>query len=136
MRRPSPLRFLAIACAVLEVDCTAYTLNCRPGEPSTDCCIKKFPLSPVESCGVELSEANKVLFGMATIMTLQEGDQPKEGADEFVNNQELPEWKQRCIKGYYDCVNEGWTGDCYACIRRCEGQQAWPLRMCRPRRTR
>jgi hypothetical protein len=56
--------------------------------------------------------------------------------DDFANNAHLPEWKQRCIKGFVRCENLRWTGDCYACLRRCEGQHEWPTRMCRPRRKR
>jgi hypothetical protein len=127
------LMVLAILCSALAAGCAAYALSCQPGEPSTDCCIKKFPLSPMENCNASLSEANKVLFAMAVAMTAQAGDHSPEDSDEFANNRDLPEWKQRCIKSYYECVNKSWKGDCYACIRRCEGQQDWPVRMCRPR---
>lgn len=52
--------------------------------------------------------------------------------DDFANNAQLPEWKQRCIKGFVECQNKGWTGNCYECLRRCEGQRDWPIGMCSP----
>ncbi len=58
---------------------------------------------------------------------------PMAEEDEFANNKDLPEWKQRCIKAYVSCQNGGWTGKCDDCLRYCEGQQEWPIRKCRPR---
>jgi hypothetical protein len=56
--------------------------------------------------------------------------------DEFANNRDLPEWKQRCIKYYVACKQEAWTGPCYDCLRYCEGQQEWPFNRCRERKKR
>ncbi len=126
---------VVVLCSALTTGCAAQALSCQPGEPSMDCCIKKFPLSPVESCGASPSDANSVLFAMAAAIAAAEQDHAPEDTDDFANNKDLPEWKQRCIKSYYACVNQRWKGDCYACIRRCEGQQDWPVRMCRPRKT-
>jgi len=53
--------------------------------------------------------------------------------DEFINNRDMPEWKQRCIKFYVACVDRGWVGNCYDCIRYCEGQRKWPRKKCHPR---
>jgi hypothetical protein len=121
--------------------CSAHSLtSCRPGEPSTNCCIRKFALSPVESCGATMSEVDLVLRDMALAMAMEEaakesaqnaGDEAEE--DDFANNKDLPEWKQRCIKNYVSCRDGGWTGNCYDCLRRCEGQQEWPMAMCGPR---
>jgi hypothetical protein len=103
---------------------------CQPGEPSVNCCIKKFPLSPVESCGVTEAEALGVLSGIlvAAGAATAAGDE-----DDFANNAHLPEWKQECIRNYVACKSRpGWKGPCYDCLRRCEGQQQWPFRMCSP----
>lgn len=58
----------------------------------------------------------------------------EEETDDFANNADLPEWKQRCIKNHVECQDEGWTGNCYDCIRYCEGQRDWPFRSCRPKK--
>lgn len=104
------------------------------------CCIKKFPRTPVESCGASAAEAVEVLNGArvlneATRPTEEEAAQQEEdGAkkDDFANNAALPEWKQECIRYYVDCQNKGWTGSCHECIRRCEGQHEWPFSLCAP----
>jgi hypothetical protein len=105
---------------------------CQPGETSVVCCIRKFPLSPVESCAATEAAALKVLNGlkMAYEATQAAGDKD----DDFANNLDLPEWKQRCIRNYVDCKNEGWMGSCYQCLRYCQGQQEWPFNQCRKRR--
>jgi hypothetical protein len=104
-------------------------LDCRPGESSTVCCIKKFPLTPVESCGASLAEVDRVLSDMSAALHAAQALE-----DDFAHNAHLPEWKQLCIKGFVTCKNEGWTGSCYDCLRRCEGQQEWPAEMCGPRK--
>jgi hypothetical protein len=64
----------------------------------------------------------------------------KEAADSAVqewddsHNADLPEWKRECIRFYGDCKDAKFTGPCYECLRRCEGQQEWPLDMCAPSR--
>lgn len=50
------------------------------------------------------------------------------------HNSALPDWKRECIRFYGDCKNAKFTGPCYECLRRCEGQQEWPLDMCAPSR--
>ncbi len=108
---------VAILCSALATGCAAYALSCQPGEPSIDCCIKKFPLSPIESCNASLSDANRVLLTMAATIAAAEQDHSPEEVDEFANNKDLPRWKQECIKNYSRCQTERWTGDCYDCIR-------------------
>jgi len=127
--------------AVLTSGCTAGSLaltDCRPGEPSTNCCIKKFPLSPVESCGATLSEVDLVLKTMSVAIAMETAapkvDEDAE-EDDFANNKDLPEWKQECIRGYSNCRTYGWTGNCYDCLRFCEGQRAWPIATCGPSRS-
>jgi hypothetical protein len=113
--------------------------DCRPGDSSMVCCIKKFPRTPVESCGATAAEAAEVLNG---VKVLNEATQPtadgtaqEEGDDEFAHNAHLPEWKQRCIRAYSQCQDDAWTGSCHDCLRRCEGQHEWPTTMCGPRKS-
>lgn len=90
------------------------------------CCIKKHPYDPVGACGATPSEVEQALRAVRADVDVDE--------DDFANIKDLPEWKQRCIKGYYSCQQYGWTGNCYDCLRYCEGQHEWPIRKCRPRR--
>jgi len=97
---------------------------CKPYDPSLICCIKKFPFTPVESCAAAPEDIFEALNGLK--MAIDEG--------EFANNADLPPWKQACIKGFVLCQNEKWTGNCYDCLRYCEGQREWPANKCRERR--
>jgi hypothetical protein len=54
---------IALLQGVFASGCSA-TVPCLPGEPSVNCCIKKFPLTPEESCGVPAEEAAKLLEAM------------------------------------------------------------------------
>ncbi|MFY0528185.1 hypothetical protein ACN28I_35185 [Archangium gephyra] len=122
---------LASSCAMGSLSLT----DCRPGEPSTNCCIKKFPLSPVESCGATMPEVDLVLKAMSMALTVEMAAQKVDDdaeEDDFANNKDLPEWKQECIRGYSNCKEYGWTGNCYECLRFCEGQRAWPIATCGP----
>lgn len=126
---------LAVLWGLLSSGC-ATTASCRPGDTTTACCIKKFPLSPRESCAASRTEILETLMAVdaayqATRST--EGEDEDEAEDDFANNAHLPEWKQRCIKGFVDCENRRWTGNCYNCLRYCEGQREWPSQACRPR---
>jgi hypothetical protein len=121
---------LAAAVAGLVTGCAAAL--CQPGEPSADCCIKKFPLSPVESCGASEVDALRILNGMKMAYEAAKDDGDE---DDFANNHHLPEWKQDCIRNYVICKTDPeWSGPCYDCLRRCEGQQDWPFRQCGPPR--
>ncbi len=76
---------------------------------------------------------------MATLTALavaHEATELTEDEDDFANNADLPEWKQKCIRFYVDCKNQNWKGNGYDCIRRCEGQQDWPFALCEPRKKR
>jgi hypothetical protein len=97
--------------------------DCRPGDKTMTCCIKKFPADPVGACGATASDIETALR-MAS-----QADE-----DDFANNASLPEWKQWCIKFYVRCVHHGWTGQCDDCLRYCEGQQDWPTDQCFPRK--
>lgn len=57
---------LTIVFGGLASGCAASmaAVTCLPGEPSVNCCIKKFPLTPLESCGVSAAEALNLLHAM------------------------------------------------------------------------
>lgn len=109
---------------------------------SMSCCIQNHPLTPVQSCGADPLEAAEILKTLESLYATAHPD-AKEAAEADVAQVEqeedwtsiakLPEWKQRCIKSYYACMDKGWTGKCDDCLRRCEGQREWPTSMCRPR---
>lgn len=128
MRRMGLILRMGLA-SLLGVLAGCAAVLCQPGEPSVNCCIKKFPLSPVESCAATEAEALLVLNGLRMAY-----ETSQDAEDDFANNAQLPEWKQRCIRSYVDCKNEGWMGSCYQCLRYCEGQQDWPFNQCRKRR--
>ena len=47
------------------------------------------------------------------------------------------DWRGQCIRLYTQCVNQGWTGNCGACLNKCTAQEEWPFSgpgSCRPRR--
>jgi hypothetical protein len=102
----------------------AATMDCRPGDSTMVCCIKKHPHDPVGACGATQSEVDQVL------RAVRAGPDVDEDEDDFSNNDSLPKWKQKCIEAYNDCQNDGWTGDCHDCLRLCEGQHKWPTKQC------
>lgn len=102
----------------------SVTMDCRPGDSTMTCCIKKHPQDPVGACGATQSEVDQVL------RAVRAGADVDEDEDDFSNNASLPKWKQKCIEAYNDCQNDGWTGDCHDCLRLCEGQHKWPTKKC------
>jgi hypothetical protein len=113
--------------------------GCLPRDSSMVCCIKKFPLTAKESCGAAAVEVAEVLNGVKVLNEATEQTAPEtatgQETDEFAHNSHLPEWKQRCIRAYNQCQDDGWTGSCHDCLRRCEGQHEWPTTMCGPRKS-
>jgi DUSAM domain-containing protein len=61
---------------------------CQPGETSVSCCIRKFPLSPVENCAATEAEALKVLSGLKLAYEAARATEGK--VDDFANNSQLP----------------------------------------------
>ncbi|QAT88736.1 hypothetical protein EJ065_7211 [Corallococcus coralloides] len=117
--------WLALAlCSVLTTGCA--TATCIDSET---CCVEAHPGNPA-ACGLTDAEAAALLgtaaVGAAAVgATLKELDDPNEG------------WRQHCIDRYVQCKDSKkprWLGDCYACLRNCEGQKQWPFDLCRPRR--
>jgi hypothetical protein len=110
---------------------------CRLGDSTMVCCIKKFPLTPVESCGATVAEAAEVLNGIkalneATQPVVDEAPEAEIGKDAVAEGTDLDDgWRQHCRDTYVACKDQkGWVGDCYACFRYCEGQQQWPFHLC------
>lgn len=88
---------------------------------SVSCCVRNHPLTPVQSCGVDPMKAAEILEALGQ---LEAAAQVLEAAGR------LPKWKKECIGKYVKCQNQGWAGNCYDCLRRCEGQHKWPEDMC------
>ena len=92
---------------------------------SVTCCVQRNPGNS-EACGLTASEAAAILAAgaavtAATLSTTDEEDDPDEG------------WRQHCIDTYVLCKSQSkprWVGDCYACLRNCEGQRQWPFSLC------
>ena len=85
------------------------------------CCIQNHPLTPVQSCGADPLEAAEILEALGQIAA---------AARVLEAAGRLPKWKKECIDKYVKCQNQGWAGNCYDCLRRCEGQHKWPEDMC------
>nr|WP_223782036.1 hypothetical protein [Myxococcus sp. AS-1-15] len=94
---------------------------------TVSCCLQKSRGNP-EACGLTASEAATLMAGG------QAASNPAEWDDS--HNESLPEWKRRCIRAYGDCQDGLFSGPCYDCMRRCEGQHEWPIDMCEPKRKR
>ncbi|MFY2562973.1 hypothetical protein ACN469_35595 [Corallococcus terminator] len=137
MSKPTGFLLLALAYAALALGCSgsahstanrdAYAqATCMDSET---CCIQRFGS---EACGFTKTEA-AILMAGAKEATSGASD-AEEWAD--AHNENLPEWKRRCIRNYGDCKEGRFSGPCYDCMRRCEGQQEWPLDMCDAKRKR
>ncbi|WP_240360247.1 hypothetical protein [Pyxidicoccus caerfyrddinensis] len=78
-----------------------------------------------EACGMSAAEAVVILAAAAaTTATTEADDDSDEG------------WRQHCIDTYVRCKTQEkprWVGDCYACLRNCEGQRQWPFDLCHAR---
>jgi hypothetical protein len=88
---------------------------------SMSCCIQNHPFTFVQNCGADPFEAAKIFEALGQ---MEAAGQALEAAGR------LPKWKKDCIDNYVKCQLEGWAGNCYDCIRRCEGQHKWPKDMC------
>jgi hypothetical protein len=78
-----PRLWVAVLVGGLVSGCAA-AIACRPGESTVDCCIKKYPLTAMESCTAGRSDVLRVLRDIS----LRIDD------EEFENNEDLPKWKQ------------------------------------------
>lgn len=115
-------RPVVVLIAGLLMSCATVAGSCIDSE---SCCIEAHPGNPA-ACGLTEAEAAALIgtaaaAGAATTATLAAQN---EG------------WKQQCIDTYVKCKSENnplWVGDCYACLRRCEGQRQWPFALCHPR---
>lgn len=113
---------LATLTTMLFMSCATAGGTCLN---TVTCCIEAHPGNP-EACGLTASEAAAILAAAsaatATTSAVEEWDDS--------HNANLPEWKRRCIRNYGDCKDGLFSGPCYDCLRRCEGQQEWPLDIC------
>ena len=109
---------------------------------TVSCCVQRNPLTPLQSCGVDLVTAAKILQTLEDLdqatqaATLKGVDVPeREGSGEGEGEGEgTPEWKKKCMALYEECQQEGWRGNCGDCFRYCEGQRGkWPFKKCRER---
>ncbi len=111
--------------------------DCRAGDYTMTCCIKKYPYDPVGACGATASDIEEALkAGAALENALQRrSDEGEEEEDEEEGDPDEG-WKQHCIDTFVQCrgqMNPRWVGDCHACFRLCEGQRQWPFHLCKPR---
>ncbi|HYI00134.1 MAG TPA: hypothetical protein VD972_29540 [Hyalangium sp.] len=88
---------------------------------SMSCCIQNHPFTFVESCGADPFEAAKILEALGQLEAV---------ARALEATGRLPKWKKECIDNYVVCQQRKWVGNCYDCLRRCEGQHKWPEDMC------
>jgi hypothetical protein len=122
----------------LAVGCAASL--CQLGEPSVNCCVKKFPLTPEQSCGVSAAEAAALLqaMQMAGDVAAEEAMAQRDEAAKGTAVDDPDEgWREHCRDNYVLCKDQKkprWVGDCYACFRNCEGQKQWPFDLCHPKR--
>ena len=129
---------LAILWGAFAAGCAASL--CQPGEPTVNCCVKKFPLTPEQSCGIPAAEAAALLkaMEMANEAAEEEAASEKDEATKEVTQDDPDEgWREHCRDSYVQCRDQKkprWVGDCYACFRSCEGQRQWPFDLCYPKR--
>lgn len=109
---------------------------------TVSCCVQRNPFTAPQSCGADPAKVESILktFEMLYATAHPEAKEAAEAdvasveqSEDWTSIANLPEWKQRCIKSYYACKDKGWSGKCYDCLRRCEGQREWPTSLCRPR---
>ncbi|AKF79548.1 hypothetical protein MFUL124B02_04440 [Myxococcus fulvus 124B02] len=136
---------LLLACAALLQACSGTAHSPMKRElyaqatcvDSATCCIQRNPGNP-EACGLTTSEAATLMAGGKAVTSSEATGAAAASAEVWddSHNAELPDWKRECIRFYGDCQLHDWVGKegCFACFERCQGQQAWPLDLCRPRK--
>lgn len=101
---------------------------------SETCCLQAHPGNPA-ACGLTDAEAATILAASGAAMAiLATSDSPTSTGEE---DDADDGWRRHCIDNYVRCKSQKkprWVGDCYACIRHCEGQRQWPFGQCHPRR--
>ena len=136
---------LSLLCGLLASGCSSgahapagrpylaqtMAMDCKPGESSVVCCIKKW--GP-ESCGFSASEAADLINGARVLNeAAQAATDGAEAKPKVTAKEDDPDegWKQHCMDTYVACKNQkGWVGNCYDCFRNCEGQRQWPFHLC------
>lgn len=114
----------------------AAPADCRLGDSTMLCCIKKHPHDPVGACGATPSDLDAAVRAGAR---LEQALQRRTGDDAEEEDEEADDpdegWREHCRDTYVQCrgqMNPRWKGDCYACFRLCEGQRQWPFHLCKP----
>jgi hypothetical protein len=103
----------------LSMNCATAAATCMD---SLTCCIEAHLGAP-EACGLATAEAATLMAaGVAATGTHSSTEEWDDS-----HNAHLPEWKRRCIRNHGNCQEGLFVGPCYDCLRRCEGQQDWPL---------
>jgi hypothetical protein len=139
-RSPKP-RSLRITSRPLESHPPNYLapLTCWD---TVSCCVERNPFTALESCGADPMRVAEILKALAEVYATLESTPTTEAAqteggteaaqtgDQAEAAGRVPGWKRKCITMYVKCQNQGWVGNCYDCIRRCEGQHEWPEDMC------
>lgn len=128
----------AVLWGMLASGCSAGSVamgpsDCRPGDKTMTCCIKKYPYDPVGACGATASDIEEAIKAGATVETALQR-RTDEGAGEGEEADDPDEgWREHCRDLYVQCRDQKkprWMGPCYDCFRWCEGQRQWPFQMC------
>ncbi|ADO74477.1 uncharacterized protein STAUR_6720 [Stigmatella aurantiaca DW4/3-1] len=101
-------------------------MECRPGDSSMVCCIKKFSLTSIERCGATAAEMAEVLNGVKVLEEVAQQESGQLAGTEKESAEDEPDegWREHCRETYVLCRDQKkprWVGDCYACFRYGEG---------------
>lgn len=113
----------------------ASLTKCEVGEPSMNCCIKKYPLTPAESCGATAADIAEAFRGAKA---LNDAAKAAESSAKATTGEDDPDegWREHCQDMYVLCRDQKkprWEGPCDDCLRNCHGQKQWPFHWCHPK---
>ncbi len=113
----------------------AALTKCEVGEPSMNCCIKKYPLTPAASCGATAADIAAVFHGAKA---LDDAAREAEDSAKAKAKEDDPDegWREHCGDMYVLCRDQKkprWVGPCDDCLRNCHGQRQWPFHWCHPK---
>lgn len=108
----------------------AALTKCEVGEPSMNCCIKKFPLTPAESCGATAADIADALEGAKVLNEATQATEPEATKKPKEEGDPDEGYRQHCIDMFVLCQHRKWTGNCHDCLRYCQGQKQWPFHLC------
>jgi len=113
-------------------------MDCRLGDSTMVCCVKKHPYDPAGACGAVASDIEAAVKAGARVENALErraDDGAGEGAGEESDDPDEG-WREHCRDTYVRCQDQKkprWVGPCHDCFRWCEGQRQWPYHMCWPK---